>query len=199
MKNNSKKKTSKLFVFLLIGVLILCISFSYHEKITSFLSDMFYTERYEIAYSQQVKEASIEFGVPEELIYAVIRTESSFKPEAISSAGAIGLMQLMPDTYSWIAMRLGEVENQDLISDVTVNIRYGTYYLSFLMERFEDEAAIYAAYNAGYTRVKGWLADSRYSADGKHLDVIPYAETSAYVERVSVAREKYKELLSKEN
>jgi soluble lytic murein transglycosylase len=198
MKRNSKKKTLKSFMFFLICVIILCIGFFHREKIASFLGEMFYTKTHRIEYSEQVKNASMEFGVPEDLIYAVIKTESNFNPDALSSAGAIGLMQLMPDTYSWIAMRLGEADNQDMISDVSVNIRYGTYYLSFLMERFEDEKVIYAAYNAGYSRVKGWLADSRYSADGKHLDVIPYDETSSYVEKVSSSREKYKRLLSEE-
>jgi soluble lytic murein transglycosylase len=87
-------------------------------------------------------------------------------------------------------------KNKDMIYDVSTNIRYGTYYLKFLTERLENDESIYAAYNAGYSRVSGWLSDSRYSSDGKRLDNIPYKETSSYVKKVSEAREAYKKILS---
>lgn len=188
-----------LFLFLTIVVICLCLAFFYRDKIESFFTDSLHKEAYQLKYEKEVDVASKEFGVPKELIYAVIKIESNFNPEAKSHAGAIGLMQLIPDTYSWVALRLGEKENPDMISDPLTNIRYGTYYLSFLSERLESDEAIYASYNAGYTRVKSWLSDSRYSSDGIHLDSIPYEETSNYVKKVSKAREEYKKTLLKDD
>jgi soluble lytic murein transglycosylase len=190
------RKIRILLLAITIVIIALCVIVIYKGEIFSFLKKTFFKETYQLEYFNEVKNASLEFGVPEDLIYAIIKTESDFKPKAESKAGAIGLMQLMPDTYSWIAMRLGEKENKDMIYDVSTNIRYGTYYLKFLTERLENDESIYAAYNAGYSRVSGWLSDSRYSSDGKRLDNIPYKETSSYVKKVSEAREAYKKILS---
>jgi soluble lytic murein transglycosylase-like protein len=100
------------------------------------------------------------------------------------------------EKFEHILPKLYYKENKDMIYDVSTNIRYGTYYLKFLTERLENDESIYAAYNAGYSRVSGWLSDSRYSSDGKRLDNIPYKETSSYVKKVSEAREAYKKILS---
>lgn len=190
-------KTRALCLFIVIGIIFSCGIFLLKDKIIILFETLFAEKVYQIEFSEEVEKASEEFGVPVETIYAVIKTESNFKKDAVSRVGAVGLMQLMPETFSWIASRLGEEMDESMISDPLVNIRYGTYYLSFLIERLYNEEAVFAAYNAGYSRVKGWLADSRYSADGKKLDLIPYDETSEYVKRVSGAKKKYSELLSK--
>jgi soluble lytic murein transglycosylase len=143
-----------------------------------------------------VKNASTEFNVPEELIFAIIKTESNFKSDAVSSAGAIGLMQLIPETFVWVSNHLGEEVTDDMISNPDKNIRYGTYFLRFLNESFEKDGVVYAAYNAGYSRVKGWLSDTRYSTDGTTLSYIPYTETANYVKAVSKARTEYEKILS---
>ncbi len=193
------KKVRVLCFCIVIVLISLCVAVMFKEELFLFFKKTFFKETYQIEYSQQVEKASVEFGVPVDLIYAVIKTESNFNPDAVSSAGAVGLMQLIPETYSWVAKRLGENENIELISDPDTNIRYGTYYLKFLTDRFKSDEAIYAAYNAGYARVNGWLSDSRYSSDGINLDNIPYKETKAYVKKVSEARAKYKEAYNGDN
>ena len=165
-----------------------------------FLSDTSYKgvkgKVYSLLYEQQVRHASIEFGVEEPLIYAVIRTESGFRPEVESSVGASGLMQLMPSTFDWLQENLnGEVTySSDSLADPDINIRYGTYLLSILLKKHEVRDTAIAAYNAGTSTVDGWLQDKSLSPDGKTLTTIPYEETSAYVRKVSEAYEMYKKL-----
>lgn len=142
--------------------------------------------RGERAVTVAVRAASAEFGVPVPLILAVIRTESNFDQDAVSDAGAVGLMQLLPDTYRWIRdERLCEKLPTEAILDPTVNVRYGTYYLSYLLERFGDLRVALAAYNAGEGRVAEWLESD------PTLAHIPYPETRAYVDKVMRARARY--------
>lgn len=152
----------------------------------------FYPQRY----AAQVSQSAAEFGVEEALVYAVIRTESGFRPEVESHAGAVGLMQLMPSTFEWLQNKHdGEVIYQSsALTDPSVNIRYGTYFLSILLERYGDLRTVSAAYNAGTTTVDGWLSDAGYSADGRTLTRIPYEETSGYADKVAGAYEMYRKL-----
>ena len=151
---------------------------------------------YPLKYQNEVNAASQSYGVDKSLIYAVIRTESGFDPEADSRVGASGLMQLMPTTFEWLQTYYdGEITmDADKLLDPGINIDYGTKFLKFLLERYKSEQAAIAAYNAGFGAVDGWLSDSRYSSDGVNLDTIPYDETSNYVVKVENAREKYREL-----
>ena len=135
-------------------------------------------------FAEYVEHYSAEYKVPTPLVYAVIYCESSFNKDAESHAGAIGLMQLIPDTLDWLSRVHGEDAPTGEISDPETNIKYGTYYLSVLYGKFGDWHTAVAAYNAGHGRVGGWLSDSRYSDDGITLKNIPYEETSNYVNRV---------------
>ena len=150
---------------------------------------------YKILYSDEISTASNEFSVPRELIYAMIRTESGFDPAAKSKAGAMGLMQLLPSTFEEVAGRLRETPELTMISNPVYSIRYGTFYISYLIRYFGNEETAIAAYNAGIGNVRSWLADSRYSDDGKTLKAYPYRETENYVNKVVAAREKYKSII----
>lgn len=151
---------------------------------------------YQQQYGEQVQKYAKEFGVEEPLVYAVIRTESGFRPDVESSAGAVGLMQLMPSTFEWLQESLdGEVtQSASALKDPDTNIRYGTYLLSVLLEKYGDRQTAIAAYNAGTTTVDGWLQDPNISPDGKTLSQIPYEETAHYVDRVDKSYELYKKL-----
>ena len=147
----------------------------------------------ELRYHRYVEAASEEFDVPQSVIYAVIYCESSFEADAVSSAGAKGLMQMMPATFKELQGYLKETHSDDELLDPQISIRYGTYYLSRLYKRFENWETVFAAYNAGPTIVSKWLKDAKYSSDGKTLSHIPYSETSYYVKKVSGMVEKYNE------
>ena len=148
-------------------------------------------------YKEYVSKYSVEFGVPERIIYATIKTESSFRPDAVSSAGAVGLMQIMPSTFEWLSSdeHLDESLSSDALTDPEVNIRYGTYYLSYLAKKFDyNWDTVSAAYNGGEGRVESWLSDSRYG-DGKGgLNKIPIGETRNYVKKINKAVKIYTRL-----
>lgn len=144
-------------------------------------------------FKEYVEKYSDEYGVPEYLIFAVIDVESGFRPYTTSDAGARGLMQMTPDTFEWLtsAKHLGEDLSSDELFEPEVSIRYGTYYLSYLFERFHDWDTALAAYNAGPSNVEKWLKDDEYSSGGK-LTHIPFKETRSYVEKVNDSMDYYK-------
>ncbi len=134
-------------------------------------------------FSEYVAASAEEFDIPEAVIYATIKTESDFDDDAVSVAGAVGLMQLMPATYRWISDdMLGEHLDDVMISDPATNIRYGSYMLSWLYGIYGNWDNAFAAYNAGVGNVNSWLKDPRYSFAG-HLTNIPFEETRNYVRR----------------
>lgn len=149
-------------------------------------------------YEDIVRSVSEEFDVDMAVIYAVIYCESNFDPEAKSSVGAMGLMQMMPATFEEMQGHLDETYELEKLYTPEVSIRYGTYYLSRLYRTFNDWEATFAAYNAGPTVVRKWLNDEQYAKDGKLID-IPYPETAHYVEKVMGMVEKYKEIYQTED
>jgi soluble lytic murein transglycosylase len=125
--------------------------------------------------------------VPAPLVLAVMRQESSFDPKIISSAGAHGLMQLMPQTAAQLA-RADHIAPGPL-SDPSVNMRLGTLYLADLIKRFGLIPVAIAAYNAGPHRAQEWLDAATPTADDADamtdwIEGIPFAETRNYVQRV---------------
>ena len=166
-----------------------------------FISEAIERRLYPLYYTDVVEASADEFGLPPELVYAVILTESSFDADAVSSAGAKGLMQLTDDTNEWVAWRLGEEAEPSRIFEPGLNIRRGCYLLSYLYERFGGWNEALAAYNAGVGRVDGWLDDLLYSSDQKTLiiDKLPIEETRSYIAKVLKSAEKYKKLYFEEN
>lgn len=142
-------------------------------------------------YSDYVEKYSSEFGVPEALVWAVIKTESGFDASAVSDAGAVGLMQLTEPTFNEISnQRLKDGFDVGMRYDPETNIRYGTYYLSYLHARYNSWDAALAAYNGGLGNVDEWMGD-----DAKlTLDEIKFKETKNYVKKVNKTEEKYKKL-----
>ena len=166
-----------------------------------FISEALERRLYPLYYTDVVEASADEFGLPPELVYAVILTESSFDADAVSSAGAKGLMQLTDDTNEWVAWRLGEESEPSRIFEPGLNIRRGCYLLSYLYERFGGWNEALAASNAGVGRVDGWLDDLLYSSDQKTLivDKLPIEETRSYIAKVLKSAEKYKKLYFEEN
>lgn len=147
---------------------------------------------YRRPYADTVKAS----GLPSSLVFAVIKAESGFREEAVSRAGAVGLMQLMPSTAEFVCRREGENFCPDRLTEGEYNVRVGCMYLAYLLERFEEDTAI-CAYNAGEGTVSGWLKDERYSPNGKSLTVIPYRETEGYLKKVKKFRKNYEILYDK--
>lgn len=141
-------------------------------------------------YGEAVEKAAAENGVNRALLYAVMKAESNFDPEARSEKGAKGIMQMLPETAKWCAEKKGQ-EMPDL-SEPEESIHVGAYYLSFLLNRYGGEESVaIAAYNAGHGRVDTWLSDTAYSNDGKTLSNIPFPETEKYVKKVMLYKKIY--------
>jgi soluble lytic murein transglycosylase len=132
--------------------------------------------RYPLHYSEYIRVHAKEHHLDPALMAAVIYQESKFQPRVESTSGAIGLMQLTPDTARGIAIRTGgnAFETRDLYN-AEINIRYGAWYLDNLFAKYHDERLVLAAYNAGQGNVDKWIA---------HHESIQFAETRAYVARV---------------
>ena len=152
-------------------------------------------KEYRLDYPGEILEYAHAFSLDPYLVAAVIHCESGNRSDAISPKGAVGLMQIMPDTGAWIAEKLGmDAYSPDMLTDPAVNIRMGCWYLGYLLERFGGALPhALAAYNAGQGNVDKWLADGAYSQEGV-LVKIPFPETENYVKKVERAYEKYKEL-----
>lgn len=185
MKAIGGKGYLKLLLFLVSSV-ILCMFLAE-------CTEEFRREQRMLRFFEAAEISSAEFSVPLPMILSVMETESDFRPEAVSDAGACGLMQIMPSTFTFLQ---DEQFHEDLpdnaIFDPTVNIRYGTYYLSYLYDKFGDWPPALAAYNAGEGRVQDWLKDPALSPNGR-LETIPFPETAAYVRQVLNAFSAYSE------
>ncbi|MGE4426427.1 MAG: lytic transglycosylase domain-containing protein [Solirubrobacteraceae bacterium] len=146
--------------------------------------------RHEDIIRQQARDKSLDPA----LVAAVIYAESRFRDQQESSAGALGLMQVTPDTASDIAKASGG--SAFVLGDLhtpQVNIAYGTYRLRQMMDRFDDQIPVaVAAYNAGPENAKVWLARDRAQGRGFTVADIPFAETRHYVDKVLDAREDYR-------
>lgn len=154
-------------------------------------------EHYPTGYAVYVEIYAKKYDLPSSLIYAVIHTESNFRPTAVSSAGAVGLMQLMPSTFRWLSDdMLGERLMSAALYDPATNIRYGTYYLGMLYNRYGRWTEALAAYNAGPGKVDAWLSDPSLTDESGHLvpDTIPVRETRVYVTTVERAWQAYERL-----
>ena len=149
---------------------------------------------YPMEYESLIRIYSEIYEIPPAYTAAVILAESAYDPEAVSSANAQGLMQLLPPTAEWIAERLGDVYREGSLFDPETNIHYGCWYLGFLMKRYNgDMRCASSAYHQGQGTVDKWLSDPRYSPDGATLAVIPSNTTDTYVQRVLKYYEKYAE------
>jgi soluble lytic murein transglycosylase len=141
-----------------------------------------------------IRQQAADKGVEADLIAAVIYEESRFRDQT-SHAGARGLMQITPDTADFIARRSGGVlfEQSDLATP-QVNIAYGTWYLRYLLDRYDGNATLaVAAYNAGQTNVDGWVREAGGAEEFDSARHIPFPETRAYVENVEERRGDYRE------
>ena len=144
---------------------------------------------YPLEFKEEIKRYSEEYALDAYFVSAVICTESGFNETAVSNRGAVGLMQIMPDTGTWAAEKIGISDfTTDMLTQPDVNIRIGCWYLRYLDDMFEgDQNKVMAAYNAGPNNVKEW-------AGGRELTDIPFAETENYLVKVTRNLQIYKGL-----
>ena len=170
-QKRSRRGFGVLFWLLAAAVVVLGVRFA---------SDRYYRMAYPVGYQELVEQYCQEFSVEPALCYAVIRTESSFNPEA---------------TFDWVKSRLEPQSDTtyDAMYEPEKNIEYGTYLLHALTEQFGSVNNALCAYHAGWGSATSWLENPEYSADGE-IHTIPYADTAQYVEKVGRTCQIYREL-----
>ncbi|AGA57499.1 MAG: lytic transglycosylase domain-containing protein [Thermobacillus sp.] len=176
----------------LLAALLLLLAVLYAEQ-----SGWVKQRMYPIAYRDDIRASALSHGVEPHLVAAIIRIESNYKTGRVSSKGALGIMQIMPDTAAWIVeqARYEGVTLDKIQHRADVGIELGTWYLASLLRQFDGNmAAAVAAYNAGPGNVSAWLKEGVWDGTLASSDDIPFGETRRYVQRVIYYYNKYKSI-----
>lgn len=189
-KSGVGKFVKRLLVLLLVLLVAGTVLFAaFQDKIERW--------EYPIEYSEYVTYYADKYDLDPLMLYAFIRTESNFDPKADSDAGARGLMQITEVTFDWIKTKIAPTEDltfEDLY-DPETNIRFGSYFVSYCLLRYQDDlATAAAAYHSGWGTVDGLLSQAEYSADGKTLDHYPYPQMRLYVKKITSSYQRYQEI-----
>lgn len=182
----------KLLLIILTAVVIICAAFRLPmtQKIL-----------YPFPYRDKVEENAARYRVDRFLAISVMKVESNFVEDATSKSGAVGLMQIMPETADWIATCLDEdPPSIKQLHNSDTNIKYGIWYLAELEDEFfGNDVLALAAYNAGRGNVHHWMENNGWRKNFSDVDAIPFNETRNYVKKVLYCREKYVKLYGTEN
>lgn len=158
-------------------------------------SEEFHPILYPLAYISDVERASKKNNIDPMLILSIIREESRFDKEARSIAGALGLMQLMPQTAQKLQSSINiNLKNTEQLYEPSINISIGAYYLKKLINMFNSVPIAIAAYNAGEEAVNSWLKSHKYKAVDEFIEDIPYDETRNYVKNVLTTYFEYQKI-----
>ena len=128
---------------------------------------------FDLQYDEYISTCCDEYNVDKSLVYAIVKAESNFDQNAMSNKGAVGLMQIMPSTATFVSQKIGK-QTFDL-TDAKDNLTLGIAYLSYLDKKFDDVKHIICAYNAGEGKVQEWIDSG---------GVIVFDETKTYLKRV---------------
>lgn len=186
-KKRRLNRRGKLLVLALLLVIVLAAANWCHKTLPYWL----YPTPYYAEIVQHAKDAELD----PMLVLSIAKVESGFQPDAVSPVGAVGIMQLMPDTAAWMAARLGEEYRAEELAELEYNIHLGTEYLRFLLDYWDgDVCRAVASYNAGQTKVAEWLNNGTWDGTLAAADNIPYKETRDYVVRVLDVYRQYQDL-----
>ncbi len=173
----------------MIALLIaLLLAIAFYPTVRQSIEKLYYP----LEYADLINRAAADHGLDSFLIAAVIYEESKFDPAVRSKAGAVGLMQVMPQTGRWVAAKRGMVFDEGDLLKPDVNIDIGSWYLKYLKDKYRDEDLALAAYNGGLDNVDRWMVDGE--APATTIGKIPFRETREFVRKVKRTRAKYREL-----
>lgn len=149
-------------------------------------SEVFWKTLYPLSYRDEVWQQATDLNIDPHLVMAIMRTESRFLPRAVSKSGALGLMQIMPQTAQEIASMkdLNYQSEEDLYEPLT-NITVGLHYLDYLLKTFHGDLVLgLASYNGGIGNVERWISTGVWSGRIEDISHIPFKETRNYVSKV---------------
>lgn len=183
-------KAKKISILFLLALLVIAAIIG-----INYASDKLYKAAYPKKHSETITKYAAEFNIDENILYAVIKTESDFETDVTSNVGARGLTQIMEDTFNWIKTKLHDEETTyDDMYLVEHNIRYGAFLIGYLYNEFQSYETAVAAYHAGRTATAKWLDNADYSSNGITLDKIPSSDTGHYVAKVMKSFNMYTKL-----
>lgn len=183
-KRKKKRKIGRMLVKLLLFVLLLWVMVYLYNIVPEWL--------YPVEYSETIVEEAAANDIDPLLVCAIIKSESNFDPQAVSSVGAVGLMQLMPDTASWLAGKHGIEYDESMLYDADYNIRLGCLYIASLLEHWNGNVvAAVASYNGGHGNVDKWISSGIWNGTEEDIDKIPFAETRTYTGKVMSCYDNY--------
>lgn len=184
------KLLRNILIFLVIIIFIYVVCFHIFDLKTVIMKQI-----YPQKYKEYVTLYAEEYKLDPLLVFAIIKTESNFNPEAKSKSEARGLMQIMEPTAKEICKNIGIQEvSQEGLYNPHNNIQLGTYYFSMLRKEYKNIGLALAAYNVGIGRVSEWIEQDILKQDGSDLENIPYKETNMYVRKVLNTYDIYQEL-----
>ncbi|MGZ7445172.1 lytic transglycosylase domain-containing protein [Paenibacillus sp. TH7-28] len=152
---------------------------------------------YPIYYKEEIRSHAKNNGIDPFIVAAIIKVETNYKTGAQSKKGALGIMQIMPDTANWVITKAGlpDTSLDQVQNEIGTNIEIGTWYLKSLSEQFDgNEIAMIAAYNAGPTNVKNWIKSGKWDGRLETSKNIPFGETRHYVQRVTHYYKQYSDI-----
>lgn len=190
-KWNVQKRTKKILFIITIIAIAFILLFGVFK-----VQNIVLKKIYPIKYSEYVYKYSEEYGVDPLLIFAIIKAESNFNPNVVSSSQAIGLMQLMDTTAEELARKLDvPFTKKSSLYNPELNIRLGTKYFSDLLKEYNQNTLLaLTAYNAGKGTLKRWMDQGTINEDGSNIENIPYKETNNYVRKIVRDYKIYQEL-----
>ncbi len=144
-------------------------------------------------YAEDIREVAEEYGIPEVILWATVRTQSGFASDLEGKDGGIGLMQLTPTEFAMIQTEILKEATEDAgrLYDPEKNLECGAAYLSYLYQRYGVWETVFAAFDAGTEAVDTWLANPEYTSELGTLTSIPSPVTARFVKDVMKARELY--------
>lgn len=175
-----------IFLLMLIGGLLAIMNINRVERLI-----------YPIDFADDIRVSAANNEIDPHLLAAIIRVESNYQVGVKSSKGAVGIMQIMPETARWITHQAGytDVTEYDLLTRADVSIEAGAWYIHSLQQQFDhQQLLVIAAYNAGPGKVNSWLSSQKWNGDLQTVHQIPYEETRNYVRKVCYYYEKYKQV-----
>lgn len=179
-------KTLKIFLLIILFLLSMAFVLFFIPIIKS------------LEYNNLIEKYAKQYNLEKSLVFAIIKAESNFDPNAVSVKGATGLMQLMEPTANWAAEKL-KIKNFKY-SDVLmpeVNINLGCWYISYLLNYYnQNHKLALAAYNAGLGNVNKWIKTQNYSSNNKALTNIPFKETKLYIIKINFFKIIYDKILN---
>ena len=184
-----KKLLKIILIIMFIMLLLITIYkvFDIENKILKYL--------YPIKFEEYVYKYSRELEIDPMLTFAIIKTESNFREDVISSSGAIGLMQLMENTAKEQAGKLNIEYSKESLYNAEINLKIGLNYFNTLLDYYNQNYILaFAAYNAGLGNVQKWISDGTIKPDGSDIENNPFKETNMYVRKIIKNYEIYKKL-----